>query len=97
LTHRTSKAPILVITNTNTHAHATRTRTHTHIHTHMPMPVHRFKFRRLDSSMDIAACHYAIHDFSTLPEVTVMLMSLKAAPLSVNLMSASNVVLLDLW
>ncbi len=71
------------------------------MHTPMPMPMSmpmpRFNFRRLDGSMTIAARQAAIRDFSTRPEVTVMLVSLKAASLGVNLVSASQVVLLDLW
>ena len=39
----------------------------------------------------------AISDFSSDPEVCVMLVSLKAASLGVNLVSANHVVLLDLW
>lgn len=47
--------------------------------------------------MTVAAREASIRDFSTRPEVTVMLVSLKAASLGVNLVSANHVVLLDLW
>jgi SNF2 family DNA or RNA helicase len=57
----------------------------------------RFQFRRLDGTMTVASRQAAIRDFSTRPEVTVMLVSLKAASLGVNLVSANHVVLLDLW
>jgi len=47
--------------------------------------------------MTVAAREASIRDFSSRPEVTVMLVSLKAASLGVNLVSANHVVLLDLW
>lgn len=57
----------------------------------------RFNFRRLDGTMNVAARQAAIQDFSTRPDVTIMLVSLKAASLGVNLVSANHVILLDLW
>lgn len=47
--------------------------------------------------MNIKARQQAIEDFSRRPEVAVMLVSLKAASLGVNLVSANHVVLMDLW
>ena len=57
----------------------------------------KFIFRRLDGTMNLSARQEAIEDFTSNPEVTVMLVSLKAASLGVNLVSANHVVLLDLW
>ncbi|XP_076882339.1 helicase-like transcription factor CHR28 [Bidens hawaiensis] len=54
-------------------------------------------YRRLDGTMSIAARDKAVKDFNTLPEVTVMIMSLKAASLGLNMVAACHVLLLDLW
>ncbi|PSC70181.1 SNF2 family DNA-dependent ATPase [Micractinium conductrix] len=62
-----------------------------------PLRREGFQFRRLDGTMNIKARQQAIEDFSRRPEVAVMLVSLKAASLGVNLVSANHVVLLDLW
>ncbi|XP_065877305.1 helicase-like transcription factor CHR28 [Euphorbia lathyris] len=55
------------------------------------------QYRRLDGTMSVVARDKAIQDFNTLPEVTVMIMSLKAASLGLNMVAACRVVLLDLW
>lgn len=55
------------------------------------------QYRRLDGTMSVAARDKAVKDFKTLPEVTVIIMSLKAASLGLNLVTASHVLLLDLW
>jgi SNF2 family DNA or RNA helicase len=57
----------------------------------------RFTFRRLDGTMSLSARQWAVQDFTMDPEVSVMLVSLKAASLGVNLVSANHVVLMDLW
>lgn len=54
----------------------------------------RFAFRRLDGTMSIKLRQQAIDDFSRRPDVCVLLVSLKAASLGVNLVSANHVVLL---
>ncbi|XP_028767009.1 helicase-like transcription factor CHR28 [Neltuma alba] len=54
-------------------------------------------YRRLDGSMTLAARDKAVKEFSTDPEVTVMLMSLKAGNLGLNMAAACHVILLDLW
>ncbi|KAI3795817.1 hypothetical protein L1987_38477 [Smallanthus sonchifolius] len=54
-------------------------------------------YRRLDGTMSIAARDKAVKDFNTLPEVGVMIMSLKAASLGLNMVAACHVLLLDLW
>ncbi|XP_020598613.1 helicase-like transcription factor CHR28 isoform X2 [Phalaenopsis equestris] len=54
-------------------------------------------YRRLDGTMSIAAREKAIKDFNMLPEVTVIIMSLKAASLGLNMVAACHVILLDLW
>nr|GEZ36124.1 SNF2-related, N-terminal domain-containing protein [Tanacetum cinerariifolium] len=52
---------------------------------------------RLDGTMSVVARDKAVKDFNTLPEVTVMIMSLKAASLGLNMVAACHVILLDLW
>lgn len=54
-------------------------------------------YRRLDGTMSVVARDKAVKDFNTLPEVTVMIMSLKAASLGLNMVAACHVLLLDLW
>ncbi|GAV69203.1 SNF2_N domain-containing protein/Helicase_C domain-containing protein/zf-C3HC4_2 domain-containing protein, partial [Cephalotus follicularis] len=55
------------------------------------------QYRRLDGTMSVVARDKAVKDFNTLPEVSVMIMSLKAASLGLNLVAACHVILLDLW
>lgn len=55
------------------------------------------QYRRLDGTMSVAARDKAVKDFNTIPEVNVMIMSLKAASLGLNMVSACHVLLLDLW
>ncbi|KAF2305133.1 hypothetical protein GH714_001972 [Hevea brasiliensis] len=55
------------------------------------------QYRRLDGTMSVAARDKAVKDFNTLPEVSVMIMSLKAASLGLNMVAACRVLLLDLW
>ncbi|XP_020591599.1 helicase-like transcription factor CHR28 isoform X2 [Phalaenopsis equestris] len=55
------------------------------------------QYRRLDGTMSLNARDRAVKDFNTDPEVTVMLMSLKAGNLGLNMVAACHVVLLDLW
>ena len=47
--------------------------------------------------MSVAARDRAVKDFNTNPEVSVMIMSLKAASLGLNMVAACHVLLLDLW
>ncbi|GER44305.1 SNF2 domain-containing protein [Striga asiatica] len=54
-------------------------------------------YRRLDGTMSIPARDKAVKDFNTDPEVDVMLMSLKAGNLGLNMVAACRVILLDLW
>lgn len=56
-----------------------------------------FEYRRLDGSMSLASRDRAVKEFNTDPEVIVMLMSLKAGNLGLNMVAASHVILLDLW
>ncbi|KAJ6728635.1 HELICASE-LIKE TRANSCRIPTION FACTOR CHR28 [Salix koriyanagi] len=55
------------------------------------------QYRRLDGTMSVIARDKALKDFNTLPEVSVMIMSLKAASLGLNMVAACHVLLLDLW
>ncbi|KAF8031266.1 hypothetical protein BT93_D0459 [Corymbia citriodora subsp. variegata] len=55
------------------------------------------QYRRLDGTMSVLARDKAVKDFNSLPEVSVMIMSLKAASLGLNMVSACHVLLLDLW
>ncbi|GLT35850.1 hypothetical protein SLA2020_102670 [Shorea laevis] len=47
--------------------------------------------------MPLADRDEVVKDFNTLPEVTVMIISPRAASLGLNLVAASRVVLLDPW
>ncbi|KAG6466714.1 hypothetical protein ZIOFF_075459 [Zingiber officinale] len=55
------------------------------------------QYRRLDGTMTLVSRDKAVKDFNTDPEVTVMLMSLKAGSLGLNMIAACHVILLDLW
>ncbi|PSS24665.1 Helicase-like transcription factor [Actinidia chinensis var. chinensis] len=55
------------------------------------------QYRRLDGTMSVVARDKAVKDFNALPEVSVMIMSLKAASLGLNMVAACRVILLDLW
>ncbi|CAN4092070.1 unnamed protein product [Withania somnifera] len=55
------------------------------------------QYRRLDGTMSVLARDKAVRDFNTLPEVSVIIMSLKAASLGLNMVAACHVLLLDLW
>ncbi|ESQ47881.1 hypothetical protein EUTSA_v10020061mg [Eutrema salsugineum] len=55
------------------------------------------EFRRLDGTMSLAARDRAVKEFSKDPDVEVMLMSLKAGNLGLNMVAACHVILLDLW
>ncbi|KAL8100619.1 helicase-like transcription factor CHR28 isoform X2 [Apium graveolens] len=54
-------------------------------------------YRKLDGTMSLSARDKAVREFNTDPEVTVMLMSLKAGNLGLNMVAATHVILLDLW
>lgn len=47
--------------------------------------------------MNVAARERAIAEFKENPAVAVLIMSLKAAALGLNLVAANHVVLMDLW
>ncbi|KAG6536821.1 hypothetical protein ZIOFF_001890 [Zingiber officinale] len=55
------------------------------------------QYRRLDGTMSLTSRDKAVKDFNSDPEVTVMLMSLKAGSLGLNMVVARHVILLDLW
>ncbi|PON87722.1 Cdk-activating kinase assembly factor [Trema orientale] len=55
------------------------------------------QYRRLDGTMSLASRDRGVKDFNSDPEVTVMLMSLKAGNLGLNMVAACHVILLDLW
>ncbi|GIM06399.1 hypothetical protein Vretimale_10704 [Volvox reticuliferus] len=63
----------------------------------IPIKKAKIHFRRLDGTMTVANRERAIQDFESKPEVMVLLVSLKAAALGVNLTVANHVVLMDLW
>ena len=52
-------------------------------------------FRRPDGTMSLTARERALSEFEEKPDVTVILMSLKAAGLGVNLTCANHVILSD--
>ncbi|WOK98893.1 helicase-like transcription factor CHR28 [Canna indica] len=58
---------------------------------------HCIQYRRLDGTMSLLSRDKAVKDFNTDAEVTVMLMSLKAGSLGLNMIAACHVILLDLW
>ncbi|KAL4347297.1 hypothetical protein GQ457_17G004550 [Hibiscus cannabinus] len=58
---------------------------------------HGISYRRLDGKMTLFSRDQNVKDFNTDPEITVMLMSLKAGNLGLNMVSACHVILLDLW
>ncbi|GAB2261832.1 hypothetical protein Droror1_Dr00002829 [Drosera rotundifolia] len=55
------------------------------------------QYRRLDGGMSLAARDKAVREFNSNPKVSVMLMSLKAGNLGLNMVAACEVILLDLW
>lgn len=55
------------------------------------------QYRRLDGTMPIADRDRVVQEFNTNPKVTVMLMSLKAASVGLNMVAANHVLLLDPW
>ncbi|XP_030507242.2 helicase-like transcription factor CHR28 isoform X1 [Cannabis sativa] len=57
----------------------------------------RIRYRRLDGTMSLVSRDKGVKDFNSNPEVTVMLMSLKAGNLGLNMVAACHVILLDLW
>ncbi|OVA10723.1 SNF2-related [Macleaya cordata] len=63
----------------------------------IPLNQSCMQYRRLDGTMSLALRDKAVKDFNTDPEVTVMLMSLKAGNLGLNMVAACHVILLDLW
>ncbi|CAA7034478.1 unnamed protein product [Microthlaspi erraticum] len=54
-------------------------------------------FRRLDGTMSLLTRDIAVKEFNNDPSVQVMLMSLKAGNLGLNMVSACHVIMLDLW
>ncbi|KAL3677114.1 hypothetical protein R1sor_027062 [Riccia sorocarpa] len=57
----------------------------------------KFNYRRLDGTMSLLARERAVAEFKSLPEVTVIIMSLKAASLGLNMVAACHVLMLDVW
>ncbi|KAF8719418.1 hypothetical protein HU200_024131 [Digitaria exilis] len=55
------------------------------------------QYRRLDGTMSLNLRDKAVKEFNTDPEVRVMIMSLKAGNLGLNMVAACHVILLDLW
>ncbi|XP_062195182.1 helicase-like transcription factor CHR28 [Phragmites australis] len=55
------------------------------------------QYRRLDGTMSLNLRDKAVKDFNTDPEIRVMIMSLKAGNLGLNMVAACHVILLDLW
>uniref|UniRef100_A0A0D9W9X0 RING-type domain-containing protein n=1 Tax=Leersia perrieri TaxID=77586 RepID=A0A0D9W9X0_9ORYZ len=55
------------------------------------------QFRRLDGAMSLNLRETAVKEFNTDPEVRVMLMSLKAGNLGLNMVAACHVITIDPW
>ena len=60
------------------------------------MAARRIVFRRMDGTMSVTQRDKAIQDFQERADVNVLIVSLKAAALGLNLVAANHVVLLDL-
>ena len=63
----------------------------------VPLKKGRYHYRRLDGTMTVAQRERAIEEFERKDDVWVLVVSLKAAALGLNLTVANHVVLLDLW
>lgn len=63
----------------------------------MPLKRGKYQYRRLDGTMSVPMRERAITDFEERHDTMVLLVSLKAAALGVNLTAANHVVLMDLW
>ncbi|XP_052303062.1 helicase-like transcription factor CHR27 [Populus trichocarpa] len=55
------------------------------------------QYRRLDGTLTLSSRDRAVKDLNTDPKVTVMLTSLKAGNLGLNMIAACHEILLDLW
>jgi SNF2 family DNA or RNA helicase len=58
---------------------------------------HNFKTARYDGSMTMSQRGSVLADFTDNPDTTVLLMSLKAGGVGINLVVANYTFLLDLW
>jgi SNF2 family DNA or RNA helicase len=56
-----------------------------------------YEFRRIDGRMNLMQREEQLKDFKMRAKVSVLLLSLRAASLGLNLVVANHVVLLDLW
>jgi hypothetical protein len=63
----------------------------------VPLRARGIGYRRLDGTMAVPQRERAVLDFEAQEGVLVLLVSLKAAALGLNLVSANHVVLMDLW
>ncbi|KAH9289743.1 hypothetical protein KI387_033860, partial [Taxus chinensis] len=63
----------------------------------LPLKQAGIQYRRLDGTMSVLERDEAVNDFKKLPKVTVILMSLKAASLGLNMVAACHVILIDPW
>ena len=62
----------------------------------LALAARRIVFRRMDGTMSVTQRDQAIQDFQQRADVNVLIVSLKAAALGLNLVAANHVVLLDL-
>lgn len=63
----------------------------------IPLNRQKFRFVRLDGTLNQQQREKVIKDFSNNPKILVMLISLKAGGVGINLTAASNAFLLDPW
>lgn len=75
---------------------------HKYVHTMHPSMHHSpnnfsHRFLRLDGGMSVKQRQQVLSDFATQPDVTVLLLSLKAASVGLNITCACHVVLMDPW
>ncbi|EFJ24758.1 hypothetical protein SELMODRAFT_414152 [Selaginella moellendorffii] len=63
----------------------------------IPLKRKNFRFVRLDGTLSQHKREQVLKDFSNIPDVAVMLISLKAGGVGLNLTAASNAFLMDPW
>ncbi|KAI9817232.1 MAG: hypothetical protein M1827_001345 [Pycnora praestabilis] len=61
----------------------------------VPINRHGYGYKRYDGSMSAQARNQAVIDFTDKPQITIMLVSLKAGNSGLNLVAASQVIILD--
>ena len=63
----------------------------------VPLKQRGFRFLRLDGTMSLGTRSAVLQEFESDPTVSILLMSLRATSMGINLTCANHVILLDLW